>query len=444
MPEPDADVIPWVVEFLLRQPLPSSLTKPLLRSCLPSSLSPRLTKTLLLRRLSDDLSFRLLSSVTLHSLELLADSSDSSPLLSAAYSAVAVHLTVKPLKDSSISDFFEAVNRIWNRGVADLEACSGKRKGLVSTGLREARREMEAAVLDPAVREELVGRETEGRALEALRECLEEVEKELGPTFLELAAEAFRAESKGKNLEAQLDRPLGESSGKVEALRAGRCEKGDGLLGSDDRAENIHAKLDLKQTSSLYRVKGIGHSENTNVADGKNNDNDAVFEHEHMDKERSNLKDVEQTQKGVFVKSNFGFAGRDIEDGNCDKATFAKRDGNCGALRRPSIMERNPTAHTYEWDDSFQSPFASNPPEELHFSSPKNGKPSLDVEDNMQFILRKRRKKWSPLEEETLRKAVERHGAGRWKFIKNCHPKIFKDRTEVDLKDKWRNLMRQY
>lgn len=74
--------------------------------------------------------------------------------------------------------------------MADLER-SEAAAGLVSRALREARKEMEEAVVDSALRAELVRRETKEAALEAVRVCLEEAEKEMGPTFLEAAAEAI-------------------------------------------------------------------------------------------------------------------------------------------------------------------------------------------------------------------------------------------------------------
>ncbi|XP_020097783.1 uncharacterized protein LOC109716653 isoform X2 [Ananas comosus] len=74
-------------------------------------------------------------------------------------------------------------------------------------------------------------------------------------------------------------------------------------------------------------------------------------------------------------------------------------------LARPALPQRHRSLH--QWDDLFGSPFPANPVKEPHVSYPKKRKDSLSVRDNDQFILRKRRKKWSSLEEETLRKSVE-------------------------------------
>ncbi|KFK37707.1 hypothetical protein AALP_AA3G018600 [Arabis alpina] len=47
---------------------------------------------------------------------------------------------------------------------------------------------------------------------------------------------------------------------------------------------------------------------------------------------------------------------------------------------------------------------------------------------------------WTPEEEEALREGVKKYGKA-WKHIKNLNPDVLADRTEVDLKDKWRNFI---
>ncbi|CAL8998822.1 unnamed protein product [Prunus brigantina] len=111
---------------------------------------------------------------------------------------------------------------------------------------------------------------------------------------------------------------------------------------------------------------------------------------------------------------------------------------------RPSLMERNTTAHTYEWDDSIDtSQGAMKDPGRLHLPSPKrNAVSPLKKYENKRFTKRRKAKRWSLLEEDTLRTGVQKYGAGNWKFILNSYREIFEERTEVDLKDKWRNMTR--
>ncbi|KAK4264088.1 hypothetical protein QN277_029424 [Acacia crassicarpa] len=88
--------------------------------------------------------------------------------------------------------------------------------------------------------------------------------------------------------------------------------------------------------------------------------------------------------------------------------------------RHPGWMERDSTAHTYEWGDSFN---------DLPGGSPNK---------------RRKKVKWSSEEEDALREGVKKIGRGSWKQILRFHSEIFNKagRTEVDLKDKWRNLTR--
>ncbi|KAF7834207.1 telomeric repeat-binding factor 2 [Senna tora] len=75
----------------------------------------------------------------------------------------------------------------------------------------------------------------------------------------------------------------------------------------------------------------------------------------------------------------------------------------------PNLMERNSTAHTHEWDDSID-----NLPE----GTPRK---------------RRRGKRWTTLEEQTLVAGVNKFGKGNWKTILNFYSEIFKkaDRTEI-------------
>ena len=77
----------------------------------------------------------------------------------------------------------------------------------------------------------------------------------------------------------------------------------------------------------------------------------------------------------------------------------------------------------------------------LHLPSPKERVVSPLKKYESPKPLRRRRRLWSNVEEDTLRTGVRKYGVGNWKLILNMYRDIFDDRTEVDLKDKWRNLM---
>ncbi|XP_021772302.1 uncharacterized protein LOC110736398 [Chenopodium quinoa] len=107
--------------------------------------------------------------------------------------------------------------------------------------------------------------------------------------------------------------------------------------------------------------------------------------------------------------------------------------------RKCSLMEPNGTSHTYEWDDSDDNVGRgglSLPP------SPKRSRVSAlaPYAEKKSYSMRER-KKWTPEEEEKLREAVKNHGRN-WKLIRDIYIDTFKERTNVDLKDKWRNMSR--
>ncbi|XP_062081603.1 uncharacterized protein LOC133788227 [Humulus lupulus] len=127
-------------------------------------------------------------------------------------------------------------------------------------------------------------------------------------------------------------------------------------------------------------------------------------------------------------------------DANLSKPSCSHQDN----VPQPSLMARNSTAHTYEWDDSIDDD--SNTPvkrSKLHLPSPKIKVVSpLKKYAPTKFLKRRKVKRWSLLEEDTLRDGVNKYGRGNWKLILNSYRDIFEERTEVDLKDKWRNMTR--
>ncbi|CAB4322252.1 unnamed protein product [Prunus armeniaca] len=86
-----------------------------------------------------------------------------------------------------------------------------------------------------------------------------------------------------------------------------------------------------------------------------------------------------------------------------------------------------------QWDDSVV--------EDL--PSPNKNAISPLKEERDRLARRRKGKKWSSLEEDTLRAGVEQYGVGCWKLILTSNQDIFGERTQVDLKDKWRNLTRR-
>uniref|UniRef100_A0A0E0LQ77 Uncharacterized protein n=1 Tax=Oryza punctata TaxID=4537 RepID=A0A0E0LQ77_ORYPU len=99
-----------------------------------------------------------------------------------------------------------------------------------------------------------------------------------------------------------------------------------------------------------------------------------------------------------------------------------------------SLMERNPSASTYEWDGSDSEGKRPAAKRRLPIFE-RTAKPSPAA-------AHKTRKKWSEKQEKTLLEGVQKYGKGNWKDIKMAYPDVFEDRSTVDLKDKFRNLER--
>ncbi|KAJ4834405.1 hypothetical protein Tsubulata_007347 [Turnera subulata] len=99
----------------------------------------------------------------------------------------------------------------------------------------------------------------------------------------------------------------------------------------------------------------------------------------------------------------------------------------------PSLMERNSTARTFEWDDSIDgSSEDTTNHKRIRLSTPRRHAVSPLKKYEMTKITRRRKiRRWSAEEEEALREGVKKFGKGNWKLILNFKREIFVERTEV-------------
>ena len=113
-----------------------------------------------------------------------------------------------------------------------------------------------------------------------------------------------------------------------------------------------------------------------------------------------------------------------------------------------NLLDSHPSAQVQEWDEdeieespSRYSPSASR---RLHLSPIPSPRKPLAGESSLatgsRSKPRRQRKKWSDEEVDILKREVRTYGKGNWKLILLLHKDVFHGRTEVDMKDKWRNL----
>ncbi|AQK80831.1 terminal acidic SANT 1 [Zea mays] len=122
------------------------------------------------------------------------------------------------------------------------------------------------------------------------------------------------------------------------------------------------------------------------------------------------------------------------------------KDNGPGIGKPHSLMERNATARTSQWEESLGLDGSEPPsPPRPHLPSPRRLPPSPLSPPGNKNNNRRKARRWSLFEEETLRKGVEEYvtlyGVGNWRDILDNNAEAFTGRTPVDLKDKWRNML---
>ncbi|XP_022632855.1 uncharacterized protein LOC106752502 isoform X2 [Vigna radiata var. radiata] len=398
----DTDISRWVTEFLLRSSVPDSLIRKALIVLPLSGADSRFKKTLLLRTLRTLLLKASLSETALQILEHLEelDGVSTSVALRRAYLAVAVECTVKYLAaapDDPEGEFSGAVKRIWRGRVAALEA---RRSGLVSGELVRWRDDVEAALGDSRACERLADFNSRREAMKEVRAYLKEASESMGPSFLE----------------------------SVAAMSKGLTKEKDDFVISGDGCDSDHDNGNDGDHGCMEDVVMHDENQTKQQLEEKIEANQEVGGRDLLlqgDKAvRSKLANSDTNIEPPIEKQS---PDVDVPDPNvCQSIVlFQSNDANLGKessvhssdLHQPNLMERNRSAQTFEWDDSIDN-------------SPQARQ------------TRRRKRRWSSLEEETLRAGVKMFGEGNWATIKSFYSNIFDNRSGVDLKDKWRNMLR--
>ncbi|WOL09429.1 hypothetical protein Cni_G18182 [Canna indica] len=396
----DSIVAAWVMEFLLRRPISDDLaSRVLLALPIPDPLPARLRRTVFLRCLDTDLSSNSISPRTLDSLELLLEAglNASAPCyesVAAAYRAVALHCLVFSAAASGDGSSFNALVDELRSVVVKLDVTPHAAKSM-----RELVMELRAASESDDARASLFNRDTRTAALDAIRACLKASFEELGPPVVEIAAKTI--DTKYITFDEsgiKIGQPRSEGSDKDSSgVAVTRAEEG-----------NVEAP-----STSLQKDM-----ENDTVPTDK-------FDH---------VSTPEFLKVANALKSSCNELQTKVSDPLPDAIKLADQ------VPKRSLMDKNPTAHTYEWGDD--PPESSSPSKNISLPSPKSRKASpLSLVQNKK-VGRRKVKRWSVAEEDALKRGVAKHGRGNWKLIRKAYADIFQDRTEVDLKDKWRNMSR--
>ncbi|KAF9604260.1 hypothetical protein IFM89_004966 [Coptis chinensis] len=512
-------------------------------------------KTFLLRRIRSELEKGLVLEKILETLELIdeLDYREGVQILDSmkeAYCAVAVECVVMYLREEpkNMKEYSKAVDRIWRGRLGDM--VKGEKVSLVSSWSKDLTNVLEVAVRNVSVCEYFSKKDTRNDALKLVRVFMEEVTKEMGPSFLELLGETM--------CEKGADVPVLTNTSTVNQVCVGEeCSflgHGDNLgeingdaSENDFRKMNVDSSVDNPcvttmtynpfQTSVCSKVnekgKGIPQKSGPSFLESASNtvhekvveihfpDDTLIFDQvggrqessvdalgENLDEHHGIFSGDEISRMGVDsiegaphittkkytlvltpesrkIQEALNSSVLDLHDMVNDplpyalftaatiSADLAKEkatsvhaaehrnevdmdrcdqpvDKECETVHvsRPSLMERNGIAHTYEvaiiiYGRMIQSIplLKAGSPNRPHLPSPRKRLVTpLKRKPNRILTGRRKPKKWSSFEEQALIDAVKEYGRGNWSAILDNTREIFEERTAVDLKDKWRNM----
>ncbi|XP_058787851.1 uncharacterized protein LOC131662164 [Vicia villosa] len=402
-------------------------------------------------------------------------------------------------------EYFSAVRRIWRGRVVQLSA-EGQRSELLSEELSRWGEDIEAALWDVRASERLAGLNTRRDAMNEVHRFLKDAWQVMGPSFLDSMAmvskgNGLRPEGvcgnasgseKLKKSDGRLDSlgkekmcsvvddnndndnvddggdddddvaVMGENHGnerleervgtsvdanqevggcdssnvdkeiwegnvrlkrKHSALRT--CHRGVKISGAEEvRPTNLSSKYKILPSPEVEKVRESLKSSSMELkALVKDPLPDALRSSEDVRSKLAtkhiNLGPPSENQSGpVDVRRSDGCKTIVLYQAKANDANLSKKSSvPCSNDRRPNFMGRASSAHTYEWDDSIDNSLQARQP-------------------------RRKKRKWTSLEEETLRAGVKMFGEGNWRTIRDFYSNIFEYRSGVDLKDKWRNMMR--
>ncbi|KAF6167888.1 hypothetical protein GIB67_027666 [Kingdonia uniflora] len=433
----------WILDFLLRKPITNIYLMNTLFYVLPvSNVSQSLWKPLLLRRIFLEIESLSVSESILNSIEMIEELGNREKRVSVmgsmreAYNAVAVECTVKVLRENpeDLKGYLDAYVTIWRGRVEDMENRKGVGEGLVSERLMESKVEIEAALLDVNARMNLLMRDTRSDALNLVRVFLDEASKEMGPSFLERVADNWKPSSDAPKEKVNVI--VEDNTREVHEVERIKPSSFDVPR---DNLDVIKRSVVLEDTTrKVLEALKSSCSDLREVVKDPLPDALCMAASISASLKRAEIKLGRENQNAVDMDACEPCIDKGVETVHAKETSNQNEDH----ISRPSLMTRNPTACTFEWgDDSIESSNGGSP---SHPRLPTRRRLNVSPLERpvRRGNTRRRQKRWSSEEEQTLRDAVREYGRGNWKLIlDNCHDK-FEERTLCDLKDKWRNMMR--
>ncbi|KAL8033960.1 hypothetical protein ABFS82_13G191200 [Erythranthe guttata] len=494
----DEDSANWILEFYLRQPLEERTLTSLIGALPLSNTNTRLKKLILLKTLEYQVACFSISESTLVLLEQLEEiefrqgNVKVSDEMKHAYCAVAVECTIKGT-NSNIFRFYDNARRLWRKRIGSMQKLVGN-GALCSEELSLWKEYIEAAVWDESLFESIVKKGEGLNALDAVSVFLRGEWDRMGPPFLEFAAAKLQDDEhlmeilgvgssdvdtvkeapshhledvgnvgyeKKNNIRMKLrPRPLSvrRYRGKAKLVDPGpddvnamelSCERRSKSPMSEE-VRNVREALDRSSLDLRAVVKDplpdalriaaeamAGTSARNMAAGDKNMHQDTLKRKAEAMAGTSarNMAAGEKNKNQDPVKENHVESNRVDVDGDGD--VQVSTGINVGNVRRPSLMERNKSARTYEWSESIDEP---EDDQAARLPSPMAEIIAALNRPGNENGKRRKRLRWTPLEEHTLMAAVREIGEGHWKAMHTKYSDVFKHRTDGDLRDKWRNM----
>ncbi|KAL8225095.1 hypothetical protein R6Q57_017652 [Mikania cordata] len=448
----DIDISGWILEFLLRQnSIDDNIVNDLIRVLPLPNNNPRFIKSLILRKVESDIEKGTISKCTIEFLEEIEEldhrlgTTEVSEALKAAYSAISMHRTIKSIEDISgdkSKKYASAVKRILSARICEMEKSD---VGLVQDDLVHWVHDIEGGVLDTDVLRKF----KELDVFKIVRGYVNDAKEKLGPSFLELACESILkddalSEAMGLDEVSEFRRAPTDVHGVSkanEALKAHmlpahkhaalRRRRGAKLV---DPVETSHDSYDYIPSPEVSKVQEALEASSFELhAVVKDPLPDALRLAESLKVSTSRENEAHDVVGGNHTTAN----DKDPNSSHDRKGKALEADGDDGIIKdqniriKSSLFERNHTAHTTEWSDSIDS-YEEGSPTRPRLPTPQKRKVSpLSVYKMEKLIRQRKKKRWSILEEDTLRTGVQKYGRGNWKLILSMYRDIFEDRTEV-------------